>query len=67
MITIDEAIIHLDSIRKCLEPNTSHVLLEGGKLRDSVKLGIGALEEVKYYRNNPQSYVLKLLLGETEE
>lgn len=36
-------------------------------LNKAQALGIQALEEVKYYRNNPVSYVLKLLLGETKE
>jgi len=33
----------------------------------AIKLGIEAMEEVKYYRNNPLSYVIKLLPGETDE
>lgn len=37
------------------------------RYHNALRLGIEALKEVGYYRENPISYVLKLLPGETKE
>ena len=60
-MTIDKAIKTLEDL---LDSN------KGGNewsTPKAIQLGIEALEEVKYYRNNPVSYVLKRLIGEAEE
>lgn len=59
-MTIDKAIKILQALHNGgISPNDPNP-------KDAFKLGIEALEEVKYYRSNPISYVLKLLPGETE-
>ena len=60
-ITIDSAIRRLGDL---FEEHHSHLSFDN---LDALAMGIEALEEVKYYRANSQSYVLKLLSGETEE
>lgn len=61
-MTLDEAIQRLSEAKE-----REYIRYTTPELIDALNLGIEALNEIKYYRNNPITYALKLLPGETEE